>query len=383
MWMRCARSYYNIAPDPADPAQRVSFGTSGHRGTSSNGSFNEAHILGVTQAIVEYRHTAGIDGPLYIGMDSHALSLPAQRTAIEVLAANDIEVFIAPGDGITPTPAVSRAILNWNRSGNSSLADGIVITPSHNPPSDGGFKYNPPEGGPADTDITGRVQDRANKLIRSRNREVKQLEYSSAVTRECIHQFDFITPYVEAIGQAIDMEAIRASGIAIGADPLGGASLPYWQPIADKYGLNLTVVNKSIDMTFRFMTVDHDGKIRMDCSSPYAMANLVRLKDDYGVAFGTDTDADRHGIVTPSSGLMNPNAFLAVSIWYLFQNRPGWPANAAIGKTLVSSSFIDRSWLTNQASTSWRYQSGSSILLAVYWMEVLDLGGRRAQARPS
>jgi len=334
--------YYDIVPDSADPLKQVSFGTSGHRGTASNGTFNEAHILAITQAIVEYRHGAGIDGPLYIGMDSHALSLPAQRTAIEVLSANGVDLFHSPNDGITPTPAVSRAILEWNRSSSSSLADGVVITPSHNPPSDGGFKYNPPNGGPADTDITGSVQKRANELLRDGNRHVKRLGPGEMSATTCVHEFDFITPYVEAIGDTIDMEAIQASGISIGADPLGGASLPYWQPIADRYRLNLTVVNKSVDMTFSFMTVDHDGKIRMDCSSPYAMANLVRLKDDYGIAFGNDTDADRHGIVTPSHGLMNPNAFLAVSIWYLFRNRTGWSANAAIGKTLVSSSFIDR-----------------------------------------
>jgi phosphoglucomutase len=334
--------YFDIAPNPDDPRQLVSFGTSGHRGTSSAGTFNEAHILAVTQAIVAYRAANAIDGPLYIGMDSHALSMPAQQTAIEVLAANNVEVYLAPLDGITPTPAVSRAILNWNRSGNTSLADGIVITPSHNPPSDGGFKYNPPNGGPADTNITGTVEKHANALLKAGNRDVKRLTYQAALTKPNVHTFDFITPYVELIGGAVDMEAIRTSGITIGADPLGGASLPYWQPIADRYSLNLTIVNKSIDMTFRFMTVDHDGKIRMDCSSPYAMANLVQMKNDFDIAFGNDTDADRHGIVTPSAGLMNPNAFLAVSIWYLFQNRSGWSAEAAIGKTLVSSSIIDR-----------------------------------------
>ncbi len=335
--------YFDVAPNTADPQQLVAFGTSGQRGTSSNGSFNEAHILAITQAIVEHRHAANINGPLYIGMDSHALSLPAQRTAIDSSCRTQCRrVSCAGRCSVTATPSVSRAILSWNRSGNAGRADGIVITPSHNPPSDGGFKYNPPNGGPADTDITGVVQDRANALLKAGNREVKRLAYASALARPNVHSFDFITPYVEAIGGVIDIDAIRGSGIAIAADPLGGASLPYWQPIAEKYELNLTIVNQSIDMTFCFMTVDHDGKIRMDCSSPYAMANLVRLKDDYDIAFGNDTDADRHGIVTPSAGLMNPNAFLAVSIWYLFNNRAGWSKDAAIGKTLVSSSFIDR-----------------------------------------
>lgn len=339
---RLRAQYYDVVPDPSDSGQRVAFGTSGHRGTSSNGTFNESHILAVSQAIVEYRRDCGISGPLYIGMDSHALSMPAQRTAIEVLAANGVEVYMASGDEITPTPSISHAILTWNRSGATEQADGIVITPSHNPPSDGGFKYNPPEGGPADTQITNRVQARANELMAAGNREVKRLPYSAALSADNVHPFDFVTPYVHALGEAIDMEAIRSSGISIGIDPLGGAGLPYWQPIADRYGINVTIVNKTIDMTFRFMTVDHDGKIRMDCSSPYAMAKLVQLKDDYRIAFGNDTDADRHGIVTPGAGLMNPNSFLAVSIWYLFHHRPDWSSESAIGKTVVSSSFIDR-----------------------------------------
>lgn len=334
--------FYDIQPDTGSSEQLVSFGTSGHRGTASNGTFNENHILAISQAIVEYRRDVGIDGPLYIGMDSHALSLPAQQSAIEVLAANGVEVYLAAGNEVTSTPAVSRAILTWNLSGKSAKADGIVITPSHNPPTDGGFKYNPPNGGPADTDITKRVQDRANELLRAGNRDVKRTLYEATLTQDNVHFFDFITPYVEDIGLAIDMKAIKNSGISIGVDPLGGAGLPYWQPIVDRYGLNMSIANKSIDMTFQFMSVDHDGKIRMDCSSPYAMAELVKLKDDYRIAFGNDTDADRHGIVTPSSGLMNPNHFLSVSIWYLFNNRPNWSAQAAIGKTLVSSSFIDR-----------------------------------------
>ncbi len=335
--------YYSIVPDPSVPEQKVSFGTSGHRGTSTAATFNEAHILAITQAIVEHRLRAGIAGPLYIGMDSHALSLPAQRSAIEVLAANGVLTAMAASDAITPTPAVSHAILSWNREHPAGpAADGIVITPSHNPPSDGGFKYNPPNGGPADTDVTKVVQDRANAILASGLTDVKRVTYEAALKADCVRAFDFVTPYVSDLGTVLDMEAIRSSGIAISVDPLGGAGLPYWQPIADKYGINLTIVNKSIDMTFRFMCVDHDGKIRMDCSSPYAMADLVRMKDTCRIAFGNDTDADRHGIVTPTGGLMNPNHYLSVAIWYLFQNRTGWSPTAAIGKTVVSSSFIDR-----------------------------------------
>ncbi len=339
---RLRAQYYDIKPDPAVKAQQVSFGTSGHRGTAAAGTFNEDHILAISQAIVEYRAEKGINGPLYIGMDSHALSLPAQQSAIEVLAANGVDLYLAPNDGITSTPAISHAILKWNAGRTTGLADGIVITPSHNPPTDGGFKYNPPNGGPADTDITNQVQNRANELMREGNRGIKRQTYATALALPNVHTYDFITPYVNDLATVIDMEAIRASGISIGVDPLGGAGLPFWQPVIDRYGLNMTIVNKSIDMTFRFMTVDHDGKIRMDCSSPYAMANLVGLKDKYRIAFGNDTDADRHGIVTPSAGLMNPNHYLSVAIWYLFNHRPGWSPEAAIGKTVVSSSFIDR-----------------------------------------
>ena len=335
--------YYDLSPDPSVPEQKVSFGTSGHRGTASTGTFNENHILAITQAVVEFRTAAGITGPLFIGMDSHALSLPAQRSAVEVLAANGVRTLIAPSEGVTPTPAVSHAILSSNRLNPAGpAADGIVITPSHNPPADGGFKYNPPNGGPADTDITKVVQDRANEILKGGLAQVKRLPYAAAIAADCIQNFDFITPYVNDLESVIDMEAIRASGIAVSVDPLGGAGLPFWQPIADRYGLNLTIVNKSIDMTFRFMCVDHDGKIRMDCSSPYAMADLVRMKDTCRIAFGNDTDADRHGIVTPRGGLMNPNHYLSAAIWYLFQNRTGWSPEAAIGKTAVSSSFIDR-----------------------------------------
>jgi phosphoglucomutase len=334
--------YYSVQPDPNDPRQRVSFGTSGHRGSAADGTFNEAHILAVTQAIVEYRRAQGIDGPLYIGMDSHALSEPAQRTAVEVLAANGVHVLLAARGGYTPTPSVSHAILSWNSGRRGAVADGIVITPSHNPPDDGGFKYNPPSGGPADTDITGAVQDRANALLRDGCRDVRRLTYDAALRTPQVREFDFVTPYVADLANVVDMEAIRASGLSLGADPLGGASLAYWEPIAERYGLNVTVVNKAIDPTFAFMPCDHDGKIRMDCSSPYAMADLVKLKDRFGIAFGNDTDADRHGIVTPSTGLMNPNHFLAVSIWYLFRNRSAWSVESAIGKTIVSSSLIDR-----------------------------------------
>jgi phosphoglucomutase len=336
------RDYYTKQPDVADANQLVSFGTSGHRGTPFNGTFTEAHILATTQAICEYRKTKGISGPLYIGKDSHAASAPAQRTALEVLAANGVETFIQRDDGFTPTPSISHAILTCNRGRTSGLADGIVITPSHNPPSDGGFKYNPTNGGPADTDITGWVQNRANELLRGGNRDVKRLGYETALKAGNTHQHDFITPYVATLGEVIDLAAIKAAGVRIGIDPLGGASLPYWQPIKERYGLELTVVNTKVDGRFGFMTVDHDGKIRMDCSSPHAMASLVGLKDKFSVAFGTDPDADRHGIVTPSAGLLNPNHYLAVAINYLLTHRPQWKRNSAVGKTLVSSSIIDR-----------------------------------------
>jgi phosphoglucomutase len=336
------RDYYSKQPDLADANQFVSFGTSGHRGTPFNGTFTEAHILATTQAICEFRKSKNISGPLFIGKDSHAASAPAQRTALEVLAANGVETFIQANDGFTPTPSISHAILTYNRSRTSGLADGIVITPSHNPPSDGGFKYNPPNGGPADTDITGVVQKRANEILRGGNREVKRLAYESALKASNTHQHDFITPYVNTLGEVIDMAAIKSAGGRIGIDPLGGASLQYWQPIAARYGLDITVVNTKVDAQFGFMTLDHDGKIRMDCSSPYAMASLVSLKNKFAVAFGNDPDADRHGIVTPSAGLLNPNHFLAVAINYLLTHRPQWNKNSAIGKTLVSSSIIDR-----------------------------------------
>ena len=337
--------YYTIHPDPANPTQRVSFGTSGHRGTSANGTFNEDHILAVSQAVAEYRKSKGIDGPLYMGMDTHALSAPAQKSALEVLAAHGVEVFIAAGDGyaqFTPTPAVSHAILTYNKGRTSGLADGIIITPSHNPPSDGGFKYNPPSGGPAEPETTKWIQDRANELLASKNRDVRRMDYDSALQASTTHRHDYITPYVIDLENIVDIDVIRSSGIRIGADPLGGSNIAYWEPIAKHYGLNITLINNTVDPTFRFMTVDWDGKIRMDCSSPHAMASLVKIKDDYDIAFGNDTDSDRHGIVTRSVGLMNPNHFLSVAIWYLFTNRQGWPASSAIGKTLVSSSMIDR-----------------------------------------
>ncbi len=337
--------YYTVHPDPKNPLQRVSFGTSGHRGTSANGTFNEDHILAVSQAVAEYRKSQGINGPLYMGMDTHALSAPAQKSALEVLAANNVEVYIAAGEGYaqyTPTPAVSHAILTYNKGRTSELADGIIITPSHNPPSDGGFKYNPPSGGPAEPEITKWIQTRANELMANNNRDVKRISYESALHAATTHYFDFITPYVNDLENIVDIDVIRSSGIRIGVDPLGGSNIAYWQPIVERYGLNITVVNNTVDPTFRFMSVDWDGKIRMDCSSPYAMASLVKFKDDYDIAFGNDTDSDRHGIVTPSVGLMNPNHFLSVAIWYLFTNRSGWSATSAIGKTLVSSSMIDR-----------------------------------------
>jgi len=336
------RHYYAKKPDLADPNQLVSFGTSGHRGTPFNATFTEAHILATTQAICEFRKDKGVSGPLYIGKDSHAASAPAQRTALEVLAANGVETFIQRDDGFTPTPSISHAILTYNRGRTSGLADGIIITPSHNPPEDGGFKYNPTNGGPADTDITGWVQNRANELLRAGNKDVKRFTYELALKASNTHQYDFITPYVATLGEVIDMAAIRSAGVRIGIDPLGGAALQYWQPIKERYGLDLTVVNTRVDGRFSFMTVDHDGKIRMDCSSPDAMASLVGLKDKFSVAFGNDPDADRHGIVTPSAGLLNPNHYLAVAINYLLTHRPQWNKNSAVGKTLVSSSIIDR-----------------------------------------
>jgi phosphoglucomutase len=339
---RLEREYYERRPDLSDPTQLVSFGTSGHRGSSLRGSFNEAHILATTQAICDYRRGQGTDGPLYLGKDTHALSEPAQRTALEVLAANGVETVLQRGGGVTPTPVISRAILVHNRARKTHLADGIVVTPSHNPPEDGGFKYNPTDGGPADSGVTRWIQDRANELLRAKNAGVRRVALAKARAAATTHEDDFVMPYVRDLAQVIDMDAIREAGLELGVDPLGGASAPYWEPINSVYGLRLTVVNPVIDPTFSFMTVDHDGKIRMDCSSPYAMARLVALKDRYRVAFANDTDADRHGIVTPSVGLMNPNHYLAVAIGYLLTHRPEWPAEAAVGKTLVSSSMIDR-----------------------------------------
>ena len=336
------RAYYERSPDLNDPNQLVSFGTSGHRGTPFDGSFTEAHILAMTQAICDYRRSKGIDGPLFMGKDSHAASGPAERTALEVLAANAVDVFIQRDNGVTPTPVISHAILIHNRGRREHMGDGIVVTPSHNPPSDGGFKYNPPNGGPADTDVTGWIQDRANTLLRGANKEVKRTSYATAVKAPTTHEMDFVAPYVRDLSSVIDMDAIRSAGLKIGVDPLGGAAVNYWKPVADEFGLNITVVNPRLDPTFRFMTLDHDGKIRMDCSSPYAMAGLVKLKDRFDIAFGNDPDSDRHGIVTRSAGLLNPNHYLAVAIRYLLAHRPHWPAGAAVGKTLVSSSLIDR-----------------------------------------
>ncbi len=335
-------AYYAVHPDPGDAAQRVSFGTSGHRGSAFTATFNEDHILATTQAICEYRASHGIDGPLYLGADTHALSEPAQVSALEVLAANDVLVMADARGGYTPTPAVSRAILAHNASGRGPRADGIVVTPSHNPPTDGGFKYNPPDGGPAGTDITREIQDRANDLLASGLKAVRRIPYARAVAADTTERFDFLDRYVSALGQVVDLAAIRAAGVRIGADPLGGASVAYWGEIGDRYGLDLTVVNPAVDPTFRFMTLDWDGKIRMDCSSPYAMASLIARQDEFTIATGNDTDADRHGIVTPDAGLLNPNHYLAVAIDYLYRHRDGWPAGAAVGKTLVSSSMIDR-----------------------------------------
>jgi len=339
---RLEREYFQRRPDVDDPEQRVSFGTSGHRGSPLHGSFTEAHILAITQAICDYRKAQGTDGPLYMGKDTHALSAPAQRTAIEVLAANEVQTIIQQADGVTPTPVISHAILVHNRSRSARPADGIVVTPSHNPPEDGGFKYNPAHGGPADVDVTQWVENRANELLRSGNRGVKRIGFEEALRADTTHQLDFVMPYVKDLRNVVDMEAIRGAGLKLAVDPLGGAAVHYWEPINAIYKLDIAVVNPKVDPSFSFMTVDHDGKIRMDCSSPYAMARLVGLKDRYSVAFANDPDSDRHGIVTPSAGLMNPNHYLAVAIGYLLTHRPHWPAHAAIGKTLVSSSMIDR-----------------------------------------
>jgi phosphoglucomutase len=336
------RQYFDRRPDVSDANQLVAFGTSGHRGTPFNNTFTEAHILAITQAICDYRRDQGVDGPLYMGKDTHALSGPAQRTALEVLAANGVQTIIQRDDGVTPTPVISRAILAYNCSRQNHLADGIVITPSHNPPEDGGFKYNPTNGGPADTDITTWVQGRANELLRGSNRGVRRVPFETAIRASTTHLEDFVLPYIRDLAGVIEMDTIRAAGLKLAVDPLGGAAAGYWGPINEMYGLNIEVVNPTIDGTFRFMTVDHDGKIRMDCSSPYAMARLVGLKDRYRVAFANDPDSDRHGIVTPGSGLLNPNHYLAVAIRYLLTHRPQWSASAVVGKTLVSSSMIDR-----------------------------------------
>jgi phosphoglucomutase len=336
------REYYERLPDLGDPNQMVSFGTNGHRGSPLRGTFTEAHILAITQAICDYRRSQGADGPLYMGKDTHALSGPAQRTTLEVLAANGVETIIQQDDGVTPTPVISRAILVFNRGRRAHFADGIVITPSHNPPEDGGFKYNSTNGGPADTDVTGWVENRANELLRTGNTDVKRVPFAAAMKAPGTYQVDFLLPYVQDLRNAVDMPAIRGAGLKLGVDPLGGAARPYWEPINSIYGLDIAIVNPRIDPTFSFMTVDHDGRIRMDCSSPYAMARLVGLKDQFQVAFANDPDSDRHGIVTPSAGLMNPNHYLAVAIRYLLTHRPNWPAVAAVGKTVVSSSMIDK-----------------------------------------
>ena len=336
------RDYYARKPDFADRGARVSFGTSGHRGSSLRGSFNETHVLAITQAICDYRRSQGISGPLYIGKDTHALSEPAFMTALEVLAANGVETMIDGNDGYTPTPAVSHAILTFNAGRTTGLGDGIVITPSHNPPEDGGFKYNPPSGGPADTAVTRWIEDRANNLISRDLREVNRTAYDKACRAATTHTHDYIALYVADLGSVVDMELIRDAKLKIGVDPLGGASVAFWRPIADRFGIDVDVMNDTLDPTFRFMSLDWDGQIRMDCSSPYAMAKLIGLKDRFDIAFGNDPDADRHGIVTRSAGLMNPNHFLAAAIFYLFTHRSGWPAGAAVGKTVVSSSIIDR-----------------------------------------
>ena len=339
---RLIDAYFSKEPDPSDPEQLVSFGTSGHRGSSLAGSFNQAHILAITQAICEWRQREGITGPLFLGKDTHALSRPAEQTAVEVLAANGVDTVMQSDDGYTPTPAISRLILVHNRGRKSGLGDGIVVTPSHNPPADGGFKYNPPSGGPADTSVTAWIQDRANTLLRGSGLEIRRIPVERARTAPNIRQDDFVGPYVADLANVVDMAAIRDARIKCGVDPLGGASVAYWQAIAEHFKLDLQVVNPTVDPRFAFMTVDHDGKIRMDCSSPFAMAKLVGLRNRYQVAFANDPDADRHGIVVPSAGLLNPNHYLAVAIRYLFSNRPQWSPRAAVGKTLVSSAIIDR-----------------------------------------
>jgi phosphoglucomutase len=339
---RLLAAYASERPDPENPQERVAFGTSGHRGSSLRRSFNETHILAIVQATCEHRATQGITGPLFLGKDTHALSAPAQRTALEVLAANGVDVLVAAGDAATPTPVISHAILTHNRGRATKQADGIVITPSHNPPEDGGIKYNPPNGGPADTNVTGWIERRANELLAARNVGVKRIAYAAALRAATTRERDYVGPYVADLASIVDLAAVKRAGLRLGADPLGGSSVAYWEPIANVYGLSIEVVNPVVDPTFGFMTLDYDGKIRMDCSSPYAMASLVGLKDRFDIAFGNDADSDRHGIVTPTVGLMNPNHYLAVAIDWLFRTRHGWPASAAVGKTLVSSGLIDR-----------------------------------------
>lgn len=339
---RLVTAYFANKPDAADPAQRVAFGTSGHRGTSLKNSFNEGHILATTQAICDYRQEKGLTGPLFIGIDTHALAEPALASAVEVFAANGVDVMIDKDGGYTPTPVISHAILTYNKGRASGLADGVVVTPSHNPPEDGGYKYNPPHGGPADTDATSVVEKRANAHLADGLKGVKRIDYARALKSSTVHAYDYVTPYVADLGNVLDLELVKSAGVNIGIDPLGGAAVYYWHPIIERYGLKATVVNEAIDPTFRFMTVDWDGKIRMDCSSPYAMASLIAMRDRFDVAFANDTDADRHGIVTRTGGLMNPNHYLATAIFYLFSHRPNWGRDAAIGKTVVSSSIIDR-----------------------------------------
>ena len=339
---RLVSAYYTHKPDVSDPIQRVSFGTSGHRGSSLKSSFNEDHVLAISQAICEHRKAKKNTGPLFMGMDTHGLSEAALASALEVFAANEVTVMIQKGFGYTPTPVISHAILSYNRGKKQGLADGVVITPSHNPPADGGFKYNPPDGGPADTVTTRKIEDRANEILAGGLRDVKRLSFKKALRANSTQEYDYIGPYVEDLDNIIDMEAIAETGLKIGVDPLGGSAINFWDPIAERYRLSLELVNRSVDPTFSFMTLDKDGKIRMDCSSQYAMASLIQLKDNFDIAFGNDPDVDRHGIVTRTAGLMNPNHYLSVAVWYLFQNRPGWKCDAAVGKTLVSSSMIDR-----------------------------------------
>ncbi|MFN8544671.1 MAG: phosphoglucomutase (alpha-D-glucose-1,6-bisphosphate-dependent) [Candidatus Binatia bacterium] len=339
---RLVASYYTLRPDPDEPAQRVAFGTSGHRGSSLRGSFNEAHIVAIAQAIVEHRRAGGIDGPLFVGMDTHALSEPALVSALEVFAAHGVDVMLQDGLGYTPTPVISHAILGYNRGRTQGLADGVVITPSHNPPEDGGFKYDPPSGGPADTATTRAIEERANALLRAGLGDVRRVPWARALRAGTTHHHDYVRPYVDDLRTVVDLAAVARAGVKLGVDPMGGSNVAFWGPIAETYGLDLTVVNPVVDPTFGFMTVDRDGKIRMDCSSPWAMAGLIGLRDRFDVAFGNDADSDRHGIVTRGAGLLNPNHYLAVAIWYLFQHRRGWRADAAVGKTLVSSAMIDR-----------------------------------------